>query len=84
MCRLMNSCAPISAFDNPSRGEASYLGLLRSELRVDLVLWLRDARAGRRQLALSAGGERLGAHAGEHLMRGAQLFTRVEAAASVP
>src|SRR3954447_5709283 len=39
------------------------------------------ALAGRRQLALGAPGERLGAHAREHLERGAQLPAGVEAAA---
>ena len=63
MCWLMNSRAPISAFDRPSLASLRDLGLLRSELVPGLDGAFADALARRQELSLGPRGERVGAHA---------------------
>src|SRR4051794_35574665 len=83
VCRLMNSRAPISAFERPSQARRD-LGLLGGQLVAGLDGAFADMLAGRQELALGPSGERLGPHAREHLERGAQLFAGVEPAALAP
>ena len=78
---LMNSRAPISGLERPVARQPRDLGLLGGELAAGLDGALAGRLAGGQQLARGALGERLGAHRGEQLVRGAQLLARVEAAA---
>src|SRR5688500_2242835 len=68
----------------PVLGEPGHLRLLRGELvtRLDREPAHRLARRG--QLAPGALRERLGAEAAEHLVRGAQLLSRVQPATLAP
>ncbi len=80
----MNSRAPISAFDNPSRASratcpswvvsSSRVSTVRFPTRSPVASNSRSARAG----------ERFGAHAREHLERGAQLVASVPPTALAP
>src|SRR3954452_15237887 len=56
-------------------------GELVAPLDAGLDAALADMLAGRREFALGAPGERLGAHSCAHLKRGAQLLAGVDAAA---
>src|SRR5437763_1279124 len=60
------------------------LSLVRGEIVTGVHAAFPDAFAGRQELSLGARGECLGAHAREHLERGAQLLARVEAATLAP
>src|SRR4051812_30584038 len=60
------------------------LSLLRGEIVTGVHAAFPDAFAGRQQLSLGPRGERLGAHAREHLERGAQLLARVKPAPLAP
>ena len=63
---LMNSWAPISGFESPSRASRAICAswAVSSSLRLDRAL--AGGLAGGQQLARGALGERLGAHRGEH------------------
>ena len=74
----MNSCAPISGFEWPSRASSGDLRLLRGELAACVGCALARRLAGGEQLARGALGERLGAHRREQLVRGAQRLARVD------
>ena len=76
---LMNSCAPISGFVWPSRGQPGDLRLLGGEVVARLGGAPAHRLAGRGQLAAGALGERLRADAAEHLVRAAELLARVDA-----
>jgi hypothetical protein len=81
--RLMNSRAPLSAFERPSRASrAIWITWAVNCSRVSSGA--ADALAGGNQLTLGARGERLGAHAREPLKRGAQLVAGVEATPLAP
>jgi hypothetical protein len=64
--------------------EKGDLCLLSAELVVCLARAFAHRLAGGQQLASSALGERLGTHATEHLVRGAQMFARVQAPVLAP
>ena len=79
---LMNSWRADLGVGEAVAGQPGDLGLLGGEL----VAASRRCACGRvspvaEQLALGALGERLDAHRGEHLVGGAQLLARVQAAA---
>ena len=65
----------------PVAGESRDQLLLRRELVTSRVLSLADRPAGGQQLAAGALGERLHADGVESVVRGAQLFARVDAPA---
>jgi hypothetical protein len=65
--------------------EARDLGLLGGKVLAGLDAAFADVLVGRQQLARGARDERLGAHADEHLVRGAQqLLPGVQPAAFAP
>ena len=78
---LMNSRAAISGFESPSRASWEiWRSWAVSSSRVSGRA-LADGLAGGQELAPGALGERLDAHAGEHVVGRAQLLARVDAAA---
>ena len=74
---LMNSCAPISGFEWPSRASSSDLGLLRGELIACVCCAFAHRLAGGRQLAARTLGKSLGSHVAEHLVGAPQLLARI-------
>ena len=74
----MNSRAPISGFDRPSRASrAIWASWAVSSSRVSTVR-LRAVSPVASSSRRGPLGERLAAHRGEHVVRGAQLLARVE------
>ena len=76
---LMNSCAPISGLERPSRASRAIWASCGGEHVARLDGALARGLAGGQELAAGALGERLGADAAKHLVRGAQLLARVDA-----
>ena len=70
---LMNSRAPISGFESPSRASRAICRSWAVSSSRDLHRALADGLAGGQQLAAGAVGERLGPHRGEHLVGRAQV-----------
>ncbi len=77
---LMNSRAPISRFERPSRASSRDLSLLDSELAAVLDGAFAGRLAGGQQFAPGALGEPLGTHRREHLVGDAQLPAGIGAA----
>jgi len=76
---LMNSSAPISGFVRPSvPSKPCDVLLLGGELVTGIVSALAHLLAGGQQLASSPVGESICAHRGEHVVRIAELLTRVD------
>ena len=75
---LMNSRAPISGFDRPSRASRAIWASWAVSPLLGLDGALAGGLAGGQQLARGALGEPLGAHGREHVVRGAQLLARVQ------
>ena len=78
---LMNSCAPISGFVWPSAASRAICASWAVRYVARLGGPPGHVLAGGQQLATGAFGERLGPGEPEHLVRGAQLSSRVHAAA---
>ena len=70
---LMNSRAPISGFESPSRASRAICASCAVSSSRGLDAALARRLAGGQQLARGAVGERLRAHRGEQLVGGAQL-----------
>ena len=78
---LRNSCAAMSRLLSPSLTSRAICASCGVSSVFGLGGPLAGAFAGGQQLDAGPFGEGLGAHRGEHLMRGAQLLARVAAAA---
>ncbi len=76
---LMNSRAPISGLERPSRASRAIWASRARELIRRSDGAFAGGLAGGLQLARGALGERLDAHRREHLVRGAQLLAGVQA-----
>ena len=81
MRALMNSRAPISGFDSPSRASRAIRASWAVSSSARLGGALAGGLAGGQQLAPGALGERLHADRVEHVVGGAQLLARVDASA---
>ena len=77
---LMNSRAPISGLERPSRARRAIWSSLGGEFLPGLNAAFASALAGGPQLLIRPRRERLDAHVGKHPVGDAQLLTRVEAA----
>jgi hypothetical protein len=78
---LMNSSAPISGLERPSRARRATCGLLSGELVAGLRRALAGSLARGQQLALGLLGECVHAHRTQHFVCDAQLLAGVYAAA---
>ena len=76
----MNSRAPISGLERPSRASGAICASCGVSTPRRLVGALRDGLAGGQQLAAGALGERLGADVAERVVGSAQVLARVHAA----